>query len=757
MSFTIIISEKGGAERRESFDKNEINVGRVQGNDLMLPKGNVSKHHARLLYRDGRFIVTDLKSTNGTYVNGRKITQATIVREGDKIYIGDFVLRVDLGGVGAVSSADMSEGQATAIPSGGEEHRMPPGMPPLPGAPTGGPPPMPMPGPPMPQPPMQQMQPQMQPQMQQMQQMQPPMQQMQPMGQPMPQPMPPMPMPPMGAPMPGPPMPGPPMPQPPMPMAQQQQMQPPMPMPMPMPAPPMTPPQAAIPRTSAPAAPRDQVSHYPLERDPDDSEGAAGGGPAVPGPPRVPAVSDAAQQRPGRGTLAMNSGAPQGSPAPGQVQARPSAPPIASPRPHAPSRLPPKETPAQVGRRLALMSLVDRIGEVMDVAKLGANGLDAAAIEGVQRAARDQGAGMRDEGEVPEGVDVDVVVKDAVRELTGLGAIGPLLDDDEVSEIHCLKADQVLAVRAGQLVLADCVFTKDDAVARAIARLATLSGEPLAQGELVVERRLPKGVQMLAFLPPASSAHALVLRKRRRVEMSLEDFVRLGAMSRQMATFMEHCLAARANVLVAASGPHLAATFVGAMASAGSAGDRVAVLQDEEEFSISHAHVLSLGVGDPRNAEQVLLGAARLRPDRLVIGALHGRIVGAALDAIAGGAEGVLAAASAPSLRHALSRLVSQLVLARPGLGLEAAREMVGEAFDVAVEVTVLSDGRYRVTRVAELSGGDAKGVVARDLFTAQADGPEGGHQATGVVPRIANEFASRGVRMDPNLFKKGR
>src|ERR1043165_5468316 len=93
--FAIIISEKGGAERRESFDKNEINVGRVQGNDLMLPKGNVSKHHARLLFRDGRFIVTDLKSTNGTYVNGRKIAQATIVREGDKIYIGDFVLRLE--------------------------------------------------------------------------------------------------------------------------------------------------------------------------------------------------------------------------------------------------------------------------------------------------------------------------------------------------------------------------------------------------------------------------------------------------------------------------------------------------------------------------------------------------------------------------------------------------------------------------------------------------------------------------------------
>ncbi|MGH7327039.1 MAG: FHA domain-containing protein, partial [Polyangiaceae bacterium] len=148
--FAIIISEKGGAERRESFDKNEINVGRVQGNDLMLPKGNVSKHHARLLYRDGRFIVTDLKSTNGTYVNGRKIAQATIVREGDKIYIGDFVLRLDSGAqsidepVSSPPAADDGRSLQRTGPSGPTNPPLPeatqgpvravnvPGMPPLP-------------------------------------------------------------------------------------------------------------------------------------------------------------------------------------------------------------------------------------------------------------------------------------------------------------------------------------------------------------------------------------------------------------------------------------------------------------------------------------------------------------------------------------------------------------------------------------------------------------------------------------------------
>jgi len=116
-AFAIVIHEKGGAERREAFETSEITVGRVQGNDLMLQKGNVSKRHARLLYRDGRFIVTDLNSTNGTYVNRRRIAQATIVREGDRIYIGDFVLRIELSGESAEAGSRESMASGALRPS----------------------------------------------------------------------------------------------------------------------------------------------------------------------------------------------------------------------------------------------------------------------------------------------------------------------------------------------------------------------------------------------------------------------------------------------------------------------------------------------------------------------------------------------------------------------------------------------------------------------------------------------------------------
>src|SRR5512139_1128322 len=109
--FTIIIQEKGGEQRRMVFNKPEVTIGRVQGNDIVLPKGNVSKRHARIVLKDGRFIVVDLKSTNGTYVNGRKITSPLVVKPGDKIYIGDFILTIEQEG------ALRDSGQPASMPN----------------------------------------------------------------------------------------------------------------------------------------------------------------------------------------------------------------------------------------------------------------------------------------------------------------------------------------------------------------------------------------------------------------------------------------------------------------------------------------------------------------------------------------------------------------------------------------------------------------------------------------------------------------
>ena len=93
--YAVVITEEGGARRRLDFSKPEVTVGRVHGNDIVLSKRNVSKQHARLTLKGEQPVVVDLNSTNGTWVNGRKITSPQPLKQGDKIYIADFIITIE--------------------------------------------------------------------------------------------------------------------------------------------------------------------------------------------------------------------------------------------------------------------------------------------------------------------------------------------------------------------------------------------------------------------------------------------------------------------------------------------------------------------------------------------------------------------------------------------------------------------------------------------------------------------------------------
>src|SRR5881275_2297917 len=95
MPFSVILTEKGGATQRLDFESEEITIGRVDENDICLPKGNISKKHTKIVVKDGKIIVLDLKSTNGTYVNGKKLAGPQVISPVDKVYIGDFILNVE--------------------------------------------------------------------------------------------------------------------------------------------------------------------------------------------------------------------------------------------------------------------------------------------------------------------------------------------------------------------------------------------------------------------------------------------------------------------------------------------------------------------------------------------------------------------------------------------------------------------------------------------------------------------------------------
>ncbi|MEU6867149.1 DUF1707 and FHA domain-containing protein [Streptomyces sp. NPDC046876] len=71
-----------------------LRIGRDPGNVLRLTDETVSRVHAELVRRDGRWILTDLGSSNGTTVNGRRVTGSIVVRAGDQVGFGRMAFRL---------------------------------------------------------------------------------------------------------------------------------------------------------------------------------------------------------------------------------------------------------------------------------------------------------------------------------------------------------------------------------------------------------------------------------------------------------------------------------------------------------------------------------------------------------------------------------------------------------------------------------------------------------------------------------------
>ena len=76
--------------------KDEVSLGRGEENDLVIPHASVSRAHARLLRRDGGYELTDLNSTNGTFVDNQPLHGSTMIGDGTEVRLGEitFVFQI---------------------------------------------------------------------------------------------------------------------------------------------------------------------------------------------------------------------------------------------------------------------------------------------------------------------------------------------------------------------------------------------------------------------------------------------------------------------------------------------------------------------------------------------------------------------------------------------------------------------------------------------------------------------------------------
>jgi pSer/pThr/pTyr-binding forkhead associated (FHA) protein len=104
-----------GTSRTVAFDGRPLTIGRASDNRLVVRDGRASRHHARIDGRRGTLILTDLGSTNGSFVNGRRV-ESVALGTGDRIRIGATGLIVE-----ALADADPAGAEpARSDPAGSD-------------------------------------------------------------------------------------------------------------------------------------------------------------------------------------------------------------------------------------------------------------------------------------------------------------------------------------------------------------------------------------------------------------------------------------------------------------------------------------------------------------------------------------------------------------------------------------------------------------------------------------------------------------
>lgn len=90
-SFRLVIRSGVDVGKEFPLEKNELIIGREQSNDITISDPEVSRRHSRLFFQNGSYVIEDLGSTNGTFVNGQRLTGPYILRPGEMLNFGEHV------------------------------------------------------------------------------------------------------------------------------------------------------------------------------------------------------------------------------------------------------------------------------------------------------------------------------------------------------------------------------------------------------------------------------------------------------------------------------------------------------------------------------------------------------------------------------------------------------------------------------------------------------------------------------------------
>jgi pilus assembly protein CpaF len=379
--------------------------------------------------------------------------------------------------------------------------------------------------------------------------------------------------------------------------------------------------------------------------------------------------------------------------------------------------------------------------------------------------------GLREMGIVLSAAEAEQLTSELMDEVTGLGPLEPLLKDDTVSDILVNGSQQVFVERFGKLQLTDVRFKDEKHLLRVIDKIVSAVGRRVDESQPWVDARLADGSRVNALVPPCAVDGALLsIRKFSKKPLSIDKLISVGALTEEMAAYLQAAVATRLNVLVSGGTGSGKTTTLNALSSFIDNYDRIVTIEDTAELQLQQTHVGRME-SRPANVEgkgevsqrDLLKNALRMRPDRIIVGETRGAEVLDMLQAMNTGHEGSMTTIHANNARDAVGRIENMMLMSGFDLPLRATRSQIASAVNLVVQVSRLSDGSRRMMSISEITGMEGEVVAMQDIFrfvreSVEEDGRIVGHfAATGIRSFYADRFKQWGYDLPADIYKPGR
>lgn len=368
---------------------------------------------------------------------------------------------------------------------------------------------------------------------------------------------------------------------------------------------------------------------------------------------------------------------------------------------------------------------------------------------------------------IPDGITAEELKRQVVAEAVGLGALEPLLSDEQVTEVMVNGPDQIFVEKNGQLQLSENRFTSTQSLLAIIDRIVAPLGRRIDESSPMVDARLPDGSRVNAIIPPlALNGPTITIRKFAKKTLFMSDLVKFGSISYEMAMFLKRAVELKKNIVISGGTGSGKTTLLNILSNFIGAEDRIVTIEDAAELKLNQPHVVSLE-SRPANSEgkgkitirDLVINALRMRPDRIVVGECRGGEALDMLQAMNTGHDGSLTTGHANSPMDFLSRLEVMVMMAGVDLPSRAIREQIASAIDVLVQQSRMADGTRKITHIMEVTGFDGDKIILQPIFEFQRRGYDqkgmivGEFRSTGYIPRFFREAKDQGVEVDFSLF----